>query len=618
MKYILVLLFAFTFISCTETDESFDCSSCKEYEVCNEDNTKCELKEGSCLLDSDCTDGKCNKSSNICENSIICEENSTKCDDNTLLTCKNNSWQSKDCTLDDKICETQSNISSCIEVKIEDGTIYPIRTGEVALESSVTVNGVITGIKLDNSKVEGIYIQEAGKDYRGIYIYAKNRVINSFKIGDDINVTGIYKEYNGLSEIIIDDNTIVDNDNFNPIKKLTELSLNELVTQRVERYESMLVEINGDFTVTDRDDHGNFTIVAENGSSFEIKNDLYNIQLIENDKLSTIRGVLTFNYNKFKILPREATDLIDNSSLCAALSCNNGEICKIADETASCVCDNANGYYSNGDSCQNPCDLDGSCIEENRHQCKSIDATNVSCSCDRGYEEDEGICKVAPYCDRATYGSAFGKTGDELRAALKIIVNRNFRSYGYDTSRFAMFSHIYNENGVIRCVYTGEYYNHPYQEDRSLQTKPDNADFNWEHTWPQSRGLNADAKCDLHHMYPTRSYVNSARSNYPFGNVTGGDEYGSGDYISRRKNSIFEPADQHKGNVARAMLYMWIKYDNPGGFMDQNNQFELFQQWHILDPVDDKERERNDIIETYQYNRNPLVDCPQFVEKLTN
>jgi endonuclease I len=135
-----------------------------------------------------------------------------------------------------------------------------------------------------------------------------------------------------------------------------------------------------------------------------------------------------------------------------------------------------------------------------------------------------------------------------------------------------------------------------------------------------------DAESDLHHLFPTRAYVNSRRSNYPFGNVDGGDKFcddginGPGscigyDYVSELKSSIFEPADQQKGNTARAMFYMLIKYKN---LDDHKNtaQFTALRAWHSADPVDQKERDRNDKVEMFQHNRNPFVDCPQFVEAL--
>jgi deoxyribonuclease I len=209
-----------------------------------------------------------------------------------------------------------------------------------------------------------------------------------------------------------------------------------------------------------------------------------------------------------------------------------------------------------------------------------------------------------------------GLTGNALEAALKSIASRYHDSYGYEPAKAAMFSHVDNHGGQLRCVYSGEYYSHPYEPNPDDHTKTNENVFNCEHTWPQSMGINSTAKADLHHLFPTFSTINSKRGNNPFGEVSGGETFGSTTYYSALAGGVFEPADQHKGNVARAMLYMMVRYDNPSGFIDDNNQFTTFRSWHQLDPVDEAERTRNDLVEDYQLNRNPFIDCPQFVEAL--
>ncbi len=306
----------------------------------------------------------------------------------------------------------------------------------------------------------------------------------------------------------------------------------------------------------------------------------------------------------------------DPSKLCDSFDCGKNGVCIIDYDTPICICND--GYYWYENSCINPCESNP-CVEPNKNICKSISVTDFSCSCNTGYQDSNGVCEFVSnnYCDPDIYSSAFGKKGSELKEELKTIVNRGFRTYGYEPAKRAMFSHVDNENGRVRCVYTGEYYSHPYQEDRELQTKTNENEFNCEHSWPQSYLTTSDAKADLHHLFPTFSRVNSKRSNYPFGIVGDGAEtFGSGDYISKLKSNVFEPANQHKGNLARAMLYMEIKYNNPSGFIDLINQKATFKSWSTLDPIDDAERERNDIVETYQFNRNPFIDCPEFVDAL--
>lgn len=668
MKYFLLFMLIFL-ISCGST-EKFDCSNCKENEICNESEKKCELKTAfdcsSCKDYEDCNqelekcilkEGNCVKNENCDINTQICDltthtcktketpndctNGATKCDGNNLLTCSNNIWTNLDCSTENKICKTESNISSCVEDVVEDGTIYPIRHGDIAVDTEVSVKAIVTGIKVDNNnQLGGFYIQEDGLNYRGIYVYAKNPYENNLIIGDEVNVTGIYKEYHDLSEIIIEASSQVVKTGVNsPRENFYLLNINNLVTQSVEEYESMIVSVKGDFTVGDRDTTYNLSIKDANGNIFFIRDDLYKTELNKGDKFSEIRGVLSYNFGKFKIFPRGDYDLIDNTAVCSTVSCGVGEICEVTDNTPSCTCDTQNSYYEDTDgTCKNPCKLDNVCTQENKHKCVATNATDFTCKCDTGFQDNEGTCEAIPYCNPAIYSSAFGLTGNDLKTELNHIVKRSFVSYGYDDGRIAMFSYIDNYNGQIRCIYTGEYASHPYVSDKALlhkgcdgcADKPDNAVWNWEHTWPKSKGTGTmPAKADLHHLFPTRSYVNSARSSEAFGDVTddGSEKYcddGSSSagscngysYVSKSKSGIFEVADQHKGDTARAMLYIYVTYNLGGPDYLNTPEGRVLKEWDSIDPVDDQERGRNDRVEEFQHNRNPFVDCPQFVDAL--
>ena len=74
----------------------------------------------------------------------------------------------------------------------------------------------------------------------------------------------------------------------------------------------------------------------------------------------------------------------------------------------------------------------------------------------------------------------------------------------------------------------------------------------------------------------------------------------------------FEPREVHRGNVARALFYFSVIYDQP------IEPFEevVLRQWHIDDPVDQRERERNQKIATIQLSRNPFIDYPDLVERI--
>tara|TARA_R110000803_G_scaffold187128_7_gene249522 strand:+ start:5757 stop:6416 length:660 start_codon:yes stop_codon:yes gene_type:complete len=143
--------------------------------------------------------------------------------------------------------------------------------------------------------------------------------------------------------------------------------------------------------------------------------------------------------------------------------------------------------------------------------------------------------------------------------------------------------------------------------------------MNTEHTWPQSKfSKNYPAikqKNDLHHLYPVDSRANSSRSNHMFAEVLGGvandNCYASKKgYALGTHQTAFEPPEEHKGNVARAMFYFSKKYNMRIGRVQE----EYLREWHKSDPVDFTEERRNGLIEKFQGNRNQFIDDEGLVD----
>jgi endonuclease I len=157
-----------------------------------------------------------------------------------------------------------------------------------------------------------------------------------------------------------------------------------------------------------------------------------------------------------------------------------------------------------------------------------------------------------------------------------------------------------------------------------------------EHVWSQSHGeFGRDDKMgagtDVHHLRPVSGKLNKKKLNRFF------DEGGKKIFVKRmrtgssvhKKRRTFEPRDAVKGDVARMIFYMAVRYEGEDGEPDLEltNTFAFKKDnrplygrlgtlilWHFQDPVDDFERRRNDIIfEKYQKNRNPFIDHPEFV-----
>lgn len=163
------------------------------------------------------------------------------------------------------------------------------------------------------------------------------------------------------------------------------------------------------------------------------------------------------------------------------------------------------------------------------------------------------------------------------------------------------------EDGLIESVYIG------------LLVEPDGTTtpgtLNTEHSWPQSMGADVSpARCDLHHLYPADGAVNSRRSNLPFGEVVEASwqEAGSARGVDSLGETVFEPRDVHKGNVARSLLYFAARYDYA---IDPSYQ-RLLQEWSAFDPPDMAEIRRTLAIGDEQGAVNPYVLCPESVDLL--
>lgn len=211
------------------------------------------------------------------------------------------------------------------------------------------------------------------------------------------------------------------------------------------------------------------------------------------------------------------------------------------------------------------------------------------------------------------YDSAEGQTGLHLRSALQQIISSGHTAVSYDEAKALMWGTLDNREGFVRCRYIGE---------ECFTSTPDTVNTNTEHTWPQSRGTDTyPMRSDIHHLFIVDADMNNRRGNLPFGNVAFPDYEEGGSKV--QFGFLFEPRDDHKGDCARAILYMDVRYahlslvdsgvnlgENQMGYLD------ALLAWHQLDPVSAEEQTRNDAIYTYQGNRNPFVDRPEFVPAL--
>lgn len=195
------------------------------------------------------------------------------------------------------------------------------------------------------------------------------------------------------------------------------------------------------------------------------------------------------------------------------------------------------------------------------------------------------------------------------------------QTLGYDNARDIMYGIIDNVNGNVSGVYTG--YTITLDPNADPSTDAYNKGINAEHTWPQSMGAGVEPqRSDLHHLFPTKSNVNSARNNDPLGeiddNLTDTWYYLDQSQSSIPTNNIdlyaenygstaFEPREQHKGNAARAVFYFNAIYQSAATQSFFELQKDDLYQWHYADPVDAAELARSSSIAGYQGNENPFI-----------
>jgi len=175
-----------------------------------------------------------------------------------------------------------------------------------------------------------------------------------------------------------------------------------------------------------------------------------------------------------------------------------------------------------------------------------------------------------------------------------------------------------NTSNVI-LLYTGR------SQAKSFNSSGNNDPDAWnrEHTWPKSHGFPNEgdtAYTDVHHLRPTDASVNSDRGNLDFDN--GGTQHSEATGCFTDSDS-WEPRDEVKGDVARMIFYMAVRYENDGNYdlemvdiipsSGPNLAKEsVLLQWHANDPPDPWEKQRHEKIYSYQNNRNPFIDHPEY------
>ncbi|MEN3123390.1 endonuclease [Janibacter sp. LM] len=250
---------------------------------------------------------------------------------------------------------------------------------------------------------------------------------------------------------------------------------------------------------------------------------------------------------------------------------------------------------------------------------KSTSAISPAGASDPGDPTDPG----EPTDPGSYYDGTAGLTGSQLEARLHQIISNN-RVLSYDQVWDGIKDvdeDPRNTNNVVLL----------YKGTSSPKSNNGGGVDNWnrEHVWAKSHGdfgTTAGPGTDLHHLRPTDVTVNSARGNLDFDDGGSESTEAPGNYSD---GDSWEPRDAVKGDVARMIFYMSVRYevgdvvdlevnDRVGnGSTPYMGRVSVLKQWSQQDPPDAFEQRRNERIHAnWQGNRNPFIDHPEWVESI--
>jgi len=231
--------------------------------------------------------------------------------------------------------------------------------------------------------------------------------------------------------------------------------------------------------------------------------------------------------------------------------------------------------------------------------------------------------------NNSIYYNAKSLSGSQLKSVLHNIVDGHTK-YPYTSSNTDIWDILKvsdqdpDDTTKVHLIYTG------FKVDKNGHSS---SQWNREHVWAKSHGnfgIYLGAGTDAHHLRPCNPSVNSSRSNKDF------DKGGTPHHIATKCKSdsdSWEPRDDMKGDVARMIFYMAVRYEGQNGDPDLelyngvnsspnkeplHGNLSVLIKWNRQDPPDAFERRRNEIVYQYQNNRNPFIDNPEFIDLIWN
>lgn len=217
--------------------------------------------------------------------------------------------------------------------------------------------------------------------------------------------------------------------------------------------------------------------------------------------------------------------------------------------------------------------------------------------------------------------------------------------YDYDASNSTYLLDIYSNNPTGTTAY------HYTLSNIIGSANAEGLGWNREHMMPQSSFNSAyPMYSDLFFVVPTDARINQLRSNYPYGKAgstiyytftNGSKQASNGTQNATYTGRVFEPINEFKGDIARSLLYYAVRYEGKLGSFNfttnagdptkdqnpldgteekayENWYIAMLLNWHQLDPVSQREIDRNNSVFNIQKNRNPFIDHPEWVGLIWN
>jgi len=185
-------------------------------------------------------------------------------------------------------------------------TINDIRNGSVDVESEITIEDAVITSLIGNG-VRYFFVQDMlNQENAGILVFKNSTDNLLLAIGDKVTITGVYKEYNGQSEIVIDSENCITQTGTSALPGVQDITSCD--ASEYELYEGMLVEmLNIEVTAVDSSNK-----VFELGNKILVDDMMYSPNPLPTvgSQIAQVTGILHYAYGEYRIEPRNAADII--------------------------------------------------------------------------------------------------------------------------------------------------------------------------------------------------------------------------------------------------------------------------------------------------------------------